>query len=1114
MHHSRLACVVLTAILLLALASSAAPAVVYVKWDSPGPALDGTSWAKAFHTVEAGLNAASSGDEVWVARGLYIENIDLKDGVGLYGGFAGAETARAQRNARANVTILDGSGEQDSVVEASEGMTAVTVIDGFTIRGGNSPGNGGGVACWYCSPTISNNIIIENWGPSWGGGIYCLDGSPLITGNVIVANGAGRGGGIGCYDASPVITNNTIVSNSGDGIWTNAYSSPIIRNNIVSFNTAGIYVESGSGSPTVQYNCVYGNAKHDFYGPYDTYYNVKADPKLADRTHGNVHIQPGSPCINAGLAAAMGILPTDCDGQERVQGGRVDIGADESDGTTWAAGPYAVVRVSPHGSDSNDGSSWALAKQTLQAGIDAASAVGGEVWVGSGIYYERIMMRPYAHIYGGFAGTESARGERDWTRNRCVIENQGIRAVVTAQYMGYLTGRIDGFTIRGGSRPYWAIGGGVSCISGSPIIANNLITGNSASTRGGGIGCGWGASPIIVNNLITGNFAPSGAGIGCESHNGSWPTITNNTIVGNTADSVGGGILCDSSSPWISNNIVASNTNCGIYVMSSSPVLRNNCVHGNSLIQYSGVAPGVGDISADPLLFDPAGWGFHLTQSSPCIDAGWTSAPWMPETDVDGAARVYGSAVDIGAYEYPGVWSLPKVRIPLFSPDGGAFGAGLYVTIDSVTPGAVVHYTTNGIDPTESDPVYDYLVRVDDTCTLKARAFKAGWAPSDVQSRVFTIMSTVATPTFDPGSGAYTSPQYVTISCATEGATIRYTTDGNAPQESDPIYTAPVLVDRDLTLTARAWKTGWLASTLGAAVYHMPLPAPSIMPDSGLFSVPQYVTITSPTPSAVIRYTTNGIDPTQSDAVYTAPVLVDGSLTLKARAYKEGWPESAVTSADYEIDLALSVGNLKLHANDLRVEVSRALVSAAFAGYFYIQADDRSSGIRVDKYLHTAAAGMRVDIGGTLKTNTFGERYILAASVAQSEPPGNTGTSHPLQLVVGRVGGGSWNYSPDTGAGQVGITGNIHLNNVGLLVTTAGEVTYSPSGTYFVISDGSRVTDVSGYQGIRATIPTGVTKPAVGKHAIVTGICALIKSGTQYYPMIRVRSQADIMVID
>jgi hypothetical protein len=79
-------------ILLLALTSSAASAVVYVKWDSPGPAFDGTSWDKAFHTVQAGLNTASSGGEVWVARGTYVENITLKDGVALYGGYSGVAT--------------------------------------------------------------------------------------------------------------------------------------------------------------------------------------------------------------------------------------------------------------------------------------------------------------------------------------------------------------------------------------------------------------------------------------------------------------------------------------------------------------------------------------------------------------------------------------------------------------------------------------------------------------------------------------------------------------------------------------------------------------------------------------------------------------------------------------------------------------------------------------------------------------------------------------------------------------------------------------------------------------------------------------------------------------
>ena len=51
---------------------------------------DGFSWATAKLTVQAGLNAAVSGDQLWVAAGIYVERITLKAGVALYGGFAGS----------------------------------------------------------------------------------------------------------------------------------------------------------------------------------------------------------------------------------------------------------------------------------------------------------------------------------------------------------------------------------------------------------------------------------------------------------------------------------------------------------------------------------------------------------------------------------------------------------------------------------------------------------------------------------------------------------------------------------------------------------------------------------------------------------------------------------------------------------------------------------------------------------------------------------------------------------------------------------------------------------------------------------------------------------------
>jgi len=126
------------AVVLLAGAGLTLPAVagtVFVS-TSGNDENDGLTWATAKQTVQAGLNAATGGDEVWVAAGTYVENITLKDAVALYGGFAGNETELSQRNWATNKTVLDGN-QAGSVVTSPSGATAATRIDGFTIPNGS-----------------------------------------------------------------------------------------------------------------------------------------------------------------------------------------------------------------------------------------------------------------------------------------------------------------------------------------------------------------------------------------------------------------------------------------------------------------------------------------------------------------------------------------------------------------------------------------------------------------------------------------------------------------------------------------------------------------------------------------------------------------------------------------------------------------------------------------------------------------------------------------------------------------------------------------------------------------------------------------------------------------
>jgi len=129
-------------------------------------------------------------------------------------------------------------------------------------------------------------------------------------------------------------------------------------------------------------------------------------------------------------------------------------------------------------------------------------------------------------------------------------------------------------------------GGGILCDASNPIISGNIISYNWASdafgSGGGGINCST-CSPIITDNIISNN---SGSGICCGS-NGINPSaiINNNTIINNRAY-IGGGICCeDYCSPTIKNNIISNNTASdggGIYCISNSSIINNNSISNNT----------------------------------------------------------------------------------------------------------------------------------------------------------------------------------------------------------------------------------------------------------------------------------------------------------------------------------------------------------------------------------------------------------------------------------------------------------------------------------------------------------------------------------------------------
>ena len=100
-----------------------------------------------------------------------------------------------------------------------------------------------------------------------------------------------------------------------------------------------------------------------------------------------------------------------------------------------------------------------------------------------------------------------------------------------------------------------------------------------------------------------------------------------------------------------------------------------------------------------------------------------------------------------------------------------------------------------------------------------------------------TAQETVATPTFSPAAGTYTSAQNVTIACATEGATIYYTTDGTEPSATNgTVYSEAIAVSATTTIKAIAVKDGMTNSEVATAEYVIDIPVDydvTVTPDGG-----------------------------------------------------------------------------------------------------------------------------------------------------------------------------------------------------------------------------------------------------------------------------------------
>lgn len=316
-----------------------------------------------YSSIQAAINAASSGDSVLVMPGTYEENIDLKDkAIVVRSDYDGNPDTY---DIQPRLTVIDGMA-QSYVVLMNKGETSDTVLDGFTVTNGRASA-AGGIYVYNSSPTIKNNIVDGNYCTLNGGGITLKHSVSRLENNIIINNEAAEhAGGLFCAGGpsgvsgieiiNNIVANNTSIARDGGGIYVLDIPNGIsIENCTVCDNTSlqhggGIYVCFDNNHPSHADigNCiVYGNSSADgdaiFVDPDSTATvtysdieggwtgtgNIDADPMFVNSANLDYHIKYTSPCRDAGDNSLVAVTE-DIDGNPRIAwSGVVDMGADE-----------------------------------------------------------------------------------------------------------------------------------------------------------------------------------------------------------------------------------------------------------------------------------------------------------------------------------------------------------------------------------------------------------------------------------------------------------------------------------------------------------------------------------------------------------------------------------------------------------------------------------------------------------------------------------------------------------------------------------------------------------------------------------------------------------------
>jgi hypothetical protein len=694
----------LAAMCSLAFTLNSSAAVLFVDLNSANPLPPYAGWSTAATNIQDAIDAAHPGDQIFVTNGVYQT----------FGPFPPDPASRVDINKPVTVQSVNGP--------------AVTVIQGYQVPG--TTNGTGAVRCVYLNngATLSGftltNGATQKYG--YGGGVYCQATNCMVTNCVIVGNAADVGGAGACSGTlvNCILAGNTtgkLNIGSGGGAYNSALVNCLLTGNqsgyvggaaagctlvncTVVSNSAGAYNGSLSActakNSIVYYNfSYYTNADINNGGSYFTnccmsfavtfggYNNFTNPPGFANLAGGDFHLQIGSPCINAGTNSFAPAGP-DLDGNPRIVGGTVDLGAYENQ-YTGAVHYVSLGSANPAPPYTN----WITAATNIQDAVGVTLAgelvvadagvynVGGAVVYGqesnrvaltNAITLLSVYGPQMTTIVGGpqmrcvYVGSNAALCGFTLTNGQTRTSGDAIKEQSGGGIWGELSGAVTNCWIVGNSASYMSGGGGaygaafynctlsnntssgfaggayqsklVDCtivsnsayFSGGGTYAATLynctLNGNSDYYNGGGACAG-----ILYNCILTGNRAVNGQGGGA-----SGAILYNCTLSSNSAYYYGGGGAsgCALYSCTLKNNR-SSSFGGGTYNSTNY-----NCVlTGNTALTFGGGAYGgilynctvTGNIATN------GGGGVSGGTLSNCIvyfnsspnGANWSGSPYM-----------------------------------------------------------------------------------------------------------------------------------------------------------------------------------------------------------------------------------------------------------------------------------------------------------------------------------------------------------------------------------------------------------------------------------------------------------------------------------------------------